>query len=82
MAIAAVCDRVFLMSVMVSHGERCDGNCRGVQNRFSDGDVKSMHSSEQWVHEVRTEQPHVDSEQVEGENAIEEKLLLLQTMKC
>lgn len=32
--------------------------------------------------EMRIEQTHVDSELVENETKMEEKLLLLQTMKC
>lgn len=62
-----------LLTVMVSHGERCDGNCRGMLGSCNAGHVKPMHASERgnaW--EVRTEQPHVDSERVECETAIGE----------
>jgi len=70
-AITTVCDRVcVLLSVMVSHGERCDGNCLGSSNGEH---IKSKDASERMnARDVRTEQMHADSELLEGEIAIEE----------
>ena len=62
-----------LLSVMVSHGERCDGNRRGMLGSCNAGHVKPMHASERgnaWG--FKTNRMHVDSERNESETAIEE----------
>lgn len=48
-----------LLTVMVSHDERCDGNCRGMLGSCNAGHVKSMHASDERLSawDVKTKRP-------------------------